>query len=137
MGRSFGFSYKSVEKVEETSPDVLKVLESLSVGDRIVVEEVTTPQQKGALRSPSTYGMSEIRFDLGKVFVVRNTNTEPGLEEQKGIRVLSMWDDDDDDDDDTKKTEKICTWVLTTDGGIRECEALGLENIISKITRIT
>lgn len=137
MGRSPYFKYEKVQLLDKNVPsNVLDVLSNLKTGDKFIIKNMEgfmkwCPIYQQDIpplnRSPSTYGYEEMPLRENLYYIVLNDNDEPNLENIKGIRSIKFLP--------TKNQELYhSTYRMCTDGTIRECEALGIINIIRNIT---
>jgi hypothetical protein len=125
MGRSPYFKYEKIEVLADTSDEITKILNSLKNGDKFTIDLAEDNTLK-LTRHPSCYDKTPIVIDSKIIYVVKDTNIEPGLEQLKNIRCIYF------EPVDMTSDETVLS-VITTDGALREREHLEIENNIMSI----
>jgi hypothetical protein len=133
MGRNFTFSYKNIPKPKpiangidsipflKEGSTVLNLLMRLGV----VNDEFTLPLLR---RCPSNYGFEESNIASNIIYIVDNDNCDTTLFAETGLRAIALRDTT------IPKDEHIATWVITTDGYVRNNEDYGIIGYIDSIT---
>ena len=78
-------------------------------------------------RCPSNYGYEESSIDSSKLYVVDNENCDPTLFAKTGLRAIALRDLS------IPENNHIATWLVTTDGYVRENEEYGIIGYITSI----
>jgi hypothetical protein len=121
MGRSFYFSFKNIVFPPEV-PIVSHILDQCTNGDLISITIDDTYEPSTFPRAPSTYGYLPVSL-VNDTYTVMNNNFESISEYGATVRALYVRPIPD-------KEEFISTWIITTDGYVRDIEGY---TIIAKL----
>lgn len=130
MGRGFMFSYEHISKPTPIGIDALALLKrGFSVSNLLIEDGVKHNEFElsPVPRCPSNYGYEESSIDPSIKYVVDNENCDPTLFAKTGLRAISLRDVSIPEDN------HIATWLITTDGYVRENEEYGIIGYITSI----
>ena len=130
MGLGFNFSYDNIPKPQSIGLDLAlltqsKFVSNLSIQFGIMNNEFTLPLLR---RCPSNYGYQESLIMHNIVYVVDNDNCDTTLFAKTDLRAIALRDTT------IPKDDHIATWVITTDGYVRNNEDYGIIGYIDSIT---
>lgn len=130
MGRSLMFSYNNISKPAPISIDVLSLLKRRFIVSNFSIKKGIESNEfmpSTVTRSPSTYKYRESLINPGIQYIVDNDNYDPTLFAKTGLRAFALRDVS------IQEDNHIATWIITTDGYVRESEDYGIIGYINTI----
>jgi hypothetical protein len=129
MGRGFNFSYSKIH-LPPTNGDFGETILQLVEGDNVFNLRIQRDELERCpvARCPSNYGYKESFISQDITYVVDSTNFDWRLFEETGLRGVVLRDVL------IPIDSHIATWIVTTDGFLRESEEFG---IIGQIVSIS
>lgn len=134
MGRSITFDYNihlptEIYKISDILKklDVGNVVYNLSFCEGIKDETYVRPR---LLRSASNYGYETSPINNKTTYIVDETNFDPQLLHRTGLNAITIRDVT------INKNNHLATWLITTDGYIRESEEYGIIGYIKNISTL-
>jgi len=127
MGRSFYFSFNNIALPSEV-PIVSHILKQCKNDDLITIEIDTTYEPLTFPRAPSTYGHMPVLL-ANDTYKIINNDFE-SISGHVGIRALYVRPYPD-------KEELISSWIITTDGYVRDIEGYTVVAKLEKVNKLT
>ena len=124
------FSYDNITKPESIGIEQLEELVTGSIVSYLTIEygiKGRRFEQMPLVRCPSNYGYSESPIDSRITYVVSSVNYDPTLFRMTGLRAITLRDIT------IPEGNHFETWVITTDGYIRESEEYGIIGYVKEI----